>query len=391
MPEAAFRKGWTRVAFGDVVKLSRERSSDPEGDGLERYVGLEHIDPGDLKIRRWGDITDGTTFTSVFRPGQVLFGKRRAYQRKVAVPDFSGVCSGDIYVLEPKNSNLLPGLLPFICQTDGFFEHAVGTSAGSLSPRTNWKSLARYEFTLPPLEEQHRMVEVLIASTNAAEALRCLVVLTETAIASLIAAFDKSVRTPATGKLSEIVDRLESGRSPSGLGRPAGAGENGVLKVSAVGDWSFVEHENKKVPSDTFEERLEVKPGDLLVTRANADPNSVGRTCLVEACRPGLMISDKTWRLVLRQDKGLDPIGVLAWTKSPRFRRHVRNQLGGTDAKNISKSQFLAAPFPALDVLALNEFGAKVRTLRSAHADGQRRLDLIVSLMRTLLARMLKI
>jgi len=92
----------------------------------------------------------------------VLFGKRRAYQRKIAVADFIGVCSGDIYVLEPSNEKLLPELLPFICQTDSFFEHAVGTSAGSLSPRTNWKSLSEYEFALPPLEEQRRIVEALL-------------------------------------------------------------------------------------------------------------------------------------------------------------------------------------------------------------------------------------
>ena len=82
---------------------------DPEADGFERYIGLEHLEPSDLKVRSWGEIADGVTFTSVFRPGQVLFGKRRAYQRKVAVADFSGVCSGDIYVLEPKGDQLLPG------------------------------------------------------------------------------------------------------------------------------------------------------------------------------------------------------------------------------------------------------------------------------------------
>lgn len=160
MPEK-LKKGWTRVAFGDVVQLCRERSSNPTEGGYDRYVGLEHIDPCDLKIRRWGNVLDGTTFTNVFHSGQVLFGKRRAYQRKVALADFDGVCSGDIYVFEPKNKNLLPELLPFICQTDRFFEHAVGTSAGSLSPRTNWESLASYEFALPPFDEQIMIVEAL--------------------------------------------------------------------------------------------------------------------------------------------------------------------------------------------------------------------------------------
>ena len=167
------KPGWTRVAFGDVVRLSGERAPDPEAAGFTRYVGLEHIDPGDLTIRRWGNVAEGTTFTNVFRPGQVLFGKRRAYLRKVAVSDFSGVCSSDIYVLESKDDrHLLSDLLPFICQRDAFFEHAVGTSAGSLSPRTNWRSLADYGFALPPLAEQRRIARIMtrintVSSTRA--------------------------------------------------------------------------------------------------------------------------------------------------------------------------------------------------------------------------------
>jgi type I restriction enzyme S subunit len=161
------KPGWRRVKFGEVVRLSKARSQDPLADGIERYVGLEHLEPGDLRIRSWGSVADGVTFTSVFQPGQVLFGKRRAYQRKVAVADFSGVCSGDIYVLETKDAQvLLPELLPFICQTDAFFDHAVGTSAGSLSPRTNWTSLADFEFALPPMNEQTQIARALSANEH---------------------------------------------------------------------------------------------------------------------------------------------------------------------------------------------------------------------------------
>lgn len=163
---------WTPITFGEVVRLSKLRAKDPEAEGYDRVVGLEHIDPGDLRIRRWADIADGTTFTSVFKPGQVLFGKRRAYQRKVAVAEFEGVCSGDIYVLEPLSDALMPELLPFICQTDAFFDHAVGTSAGSLSPRTNWKSLADFEFLLPPLQEQARLLEAFSAAQDVLESAR---------------------------------------------------------------------------------------------------------------------------------------------------------------------------------------------------------------------------
>lgn len=171
MNKKSLKPGWRRVKFGDVVRLSNARSQDPLTDGFERYVGLEHLEPGDLRIRNWGNVADGVTFTSVFRPGQVLFGKRRAYQRKVTVADFAGVCSGDIYVLETKDTEvLLPELLPFICQTDAFFDHAVGTSAGSLSPRTNWTSLAGFEFALPPMDEQRRLATTLAAQNELIEA-----------------------------------------------------------------------------------------------------------------------------------------------------------------------------------------------------------------------------
>lgn len=166
------RPGWTRVKFGGVVRLCTERCPDPAASGIERYVGLEHIEPGNLRIRSWGNVSDGVTFTNRFKPGQVLFGKRRAYQRKVAVAHFEGVCSGDIYVFEPSDLRLIPALLPFICQSDGFYDHALKTSAGSLSPRTNWTSLADYLFTLPPLEEQQRVVQMCTSLEDLKESLR---------------------------------------------------------------------------------------------------------------------------------------------------------------------------------------------------------------------------
>jgi len=160
------------VKFGDVVRNVNENERNPLENGLERYIGLEHLDPESLHIKRWGLIAEGTSFTRKFTKGQVLFGKRRAYQRKAAVAEFDGICSGDILVLEPKNDRLLPELLPFIVQSDCFFEHALRTSAGSLSPRTKWRDLANYEFFLPPLDEQRRIAEILWAADGAIRAWR---------------------------------------------------------------------------------------------------------------------------------------------------------------------------------------------------------------------------
>ena len=184
------KPNWQQVRFGDVVRLNTERVADPVAEGVERYVGLEHLTPEDLRIRSWGLVAEGTTFTNYFKPGQVLFGKRRAYQRKVAVADFSGVCSGDIYVFESKDPQvLLPELLPFICQTEGFFSYAVSTSAGSLSPRTNWTQLANYEFALPPLEEQRRIAKLLVQIEDLLESMKRLDDATGTLVESIVEDF----------------------------------------------------------------------------------------------------------------------------------------------------------------------------------------------------------
>jgi len=211
--EKTLKPGWRKVKFGDVVQLSKSRCADPLAEGIERYVGLEHLEPGDLRIRSWGNVADGVTFTSLFKPGQVLFGKRRAYQRKVAVADFSGVCSGDIYVLESKDmAVLLPELLPFICQTDAFFDHAVGTSAGSLSPRTNWTSLAGFEFALPPIEEQRRTVNLLTALEDQIDAIQ--VALTATTKLRKSTALDAfSSVDGSKSKMGEVAD-IRNGTTP---------------------------------------------------------------------------------------------------------------------------------------------------------------------------------
>lgn len=343
------KPGWRRVKFGEVVRLSKARSQDPLADGIERYVGLEHLEPGDLRIRSWGSVADGVTFTSMFQPGQVLFGKRRAYQRKVAVADFSGVCSGDIYVLETKDAQvLLPELLPFICQTDAFFDHAVGTSAGSLSPRTNWTSLASYEFLLPPPEEQENIAFLLASSDEylyqIQSARSSLGNLERSAIQSILGNEGDWKMTT----MKSIVKRIEAGKSPKASSLPAEPNEFGVLKVSAVGSQGYCPDENKALlDSDDFVADATVQPGDFLVTRANAQPQGVARTCIVESTPSNLMLSDKTWRLNLESDAPPKRF-VLAWTKLPKFRSYIEALCSGTEAKNISQEKFLSGPMVVL-------------------------------------------
>jgi len=152
---------WKTYEFGDLAHNLTVAVKDPLSEGYERYVGLEHVEPGNMHIKSWGNVADGTTFTRLFKKGQVLFGKRRAYQRKAALAAFEGVCSGDILVFEANEDNVIPELLPFIVQSDKLFDYAIKTSAGSLSPRTKFKDLAKLKFKLPTLPEQNHLADLL--------------------------------------------------------------------------------------------------------------------------------------------------------------------------------------------------------------------------------------
>lgn len=173
MDEQSLKPGWTRVKFGDVVWQVKDKV-DVDSAGLDRYIAGEHMDTDDLRIRRWGTIDDGylgPAFHMRFKPGQVLYGARRTYLRKVAVPDFEGICANTTFVLEVKDpAILLPELLPFIMQTEAFHDHSIKQSKGSVNPYVNFSDLAWYEFALPPLEEQMRIAELLTTSLKVNDA-----------------------------------------------------------------------------------------------------------------------------------------------------------------------------------------------------------------------------
>jgi len=162
----------TRVALGDVVTNRRDQIEDREAAGIERVVGLDDLTPGDIRIRTWKTVGESPSFKTRFTSGQTLFGKRRAYLRKVALADFDGVCTQNILVLESKDPTvLLPELLPFLCNTDSFMEHAISTSEGSLFPNANWHAMAEYKFVLPTHAEQVKMTRALVAGQSMVDTL----------------------------------------------------------------------------------------------------------------------------------------------------------------------------------------------------------------------------
>jgi restriction endonuclease S subunit len=152
-------KNCTPTNIGAIAECDKKY---PEHEKeVERFVGLENIEPENFQLQGFGLVANGTTFTKRFAKGDVLFGKRRAYLKKVAVADFDGICSGDILVIRAKAKKMLQGLLPYYISADAFINHAVSTSAGSLSPRTKWKDLETFEIAIPDLKTQEKILEVL--------------------------------------------------------------------------------------------------------------------------------------------------------------------------------------------------------------------------------------
>ena len=156
------RTGWKRMAFGEFAESIGERA-EPRDAQEEIYVGLEHLDPQCLHIRRWGKGSDVIGGKLRFRKGDIIFGKRRAYQRKLAVSEFGGICSAHAMVIRARPDKVLPEFLPFLMMSDRFMNRAVEISVGSLSPTINWTTLKLETFDLPPLDQQRRIAEILWA------------------------------------------------------------------------------------------------------------------------------------------------------------------------------------------------------------------------------------
>ncbi len=401
MPEALKKTTGTMVAFGDVVRLSKERSQDPEADGFERYIGLEHLEPSDLKVRSWGKISDGVTFTSVFRPGQVLFGKRRAYQRKVAVADFSGVCSGDIYVLEPKGNQLLPELLPFVCQSEPFYDYVISMSQGGLSPRVNWKALAKYEFTLPPLEEQRRIAQVLRAAERYQNALYDL---SERGISSRDSLVDHRMRGLTLGATTchERVGRYFNGWNLVPLGELLTTAQYGlseslqskgkypILRMMNLEDGKATADDLKFLDlSDSDFETYRLVSGDVLFNRTNSY-ELVGRTGVYDL--PGDFVF-ASYLIRLKPDiDRLLPEYLSAFLRAPIGRRQVMSfATRGVSQANINASNLkrVLVPVPPIEYQkeVVELLGAADSSRRGAIARLQVARDLAVKVVNGGLAR----
>ncbi|MFO0426433.1 MAG: restriction endonuclease subunit S [Planctomyces sp.] len=344
------RTGWTRVRFGDVVENVNETERSPAEAGIDRFIAMEHLEPGSLHVREWGNVADGTTFTRRCRPGQVLFGKRRAYQRKVAVAEFDAVVSGDIYVLAPKDDRLIPELLPFLCLSERFFQHAVGTSAGSLSPRTNWSSLASFELDLPPLDQQRRIGEILWAMDASVSGQNSIRASTESLQTAQVEAMLMEL---ADGPCRSLEDVL-TGSPESGCSAPPSSTNTGhfVLSLAALTKSGYVTGNLKMIPPTKEMLDCRLQRGDFLISRSNTQ-ELVGLVGIFNENRNDVSFPDTMMRLPV-DESIVDKRFLEIVLQSRAGRLHMMRTAAGTSSsmKKINRRSLrtFSVPTPSLEI-----------------------------------------
>jgi restriction endonuclease S subunit len=338
------KPGWQRVKFGELATCINDRVDDPSTAGVECYVGLEHLDPESLKIRRWGSPEDVESTKLRFKPGDIIFGKRRAYQRKLAVAEFEGICSAHAMVLRAKPDVVLPEFLPFFMQSDLFMERAVEISVGSLSPTINWKALAQQEFALPPLQEQQQMATALITLQNTSEAFKfacnkAKVLLDAFAMHSLRQNYLQKLKSSSSENgaapngwrvvsISELCSRITYGFT-----NPMPTTETGPWMVTAkdIGNGRINYFTARHTSDEAFKKELTDKsrplPGDVLLSK----DGTLGRVGVVGDA--SICVNQSV--AVLRPLSSV-PGEFLTWTlRSNGMQQRLLQDIGGTAIKHL--------------------------------------------------------
>ena len=150
------KEDFKQVKFGEVVRHVKEKA---DYQTLKRFVAGEHMETDELQIKQWGEITEdtvlGSAFCTKFKAGQILYGSRRTYLRKVAIAHFEGVCANTTFILEPMDANILNrDYLAFMMQGEVFATYSINNSKGSTNPYINFTDLQPFEFNLPSIDKQ---------------------------------------------------------------------------------------------------------------------------------------------------------------------------------------------------------------------------------------------
>ena len=267
-----------RYRFDEIAYNSTAKKK-PTEDDKETYIGLEHLDSECLTISRWGSEVAPVGEKLIMKKGDILFGKRRAYQRKVGIAPFDGIFSAHGMVLRPNEEVINPNFFPFFISSDQFMERAVRISVGGLSPTINWKDLREQEFDIPSLDEQKELADKLWAAYNLKESYKKLLSATDEMVKSqFIEMFSAMTTTPVKTYIDDSFPGEWGTEDTIGDGvkviRTTNFTNSGKLNLADVVTRSI---EDRKVS------RKQIKKYDTILERSGGTAdNPVGRVVLFE-------------------------------------------------------------------------------------------------------------
>ena len=163
----------THYKMSDVAVEVNDRENNPASSKYDRFVGLEHYVSGEVIIRNYGSTENLESTMKIFQSGDVLVARRNVYLKRASMVDFDGLTSGDSIVLRAKNP-VIGRILPFVLNTDAFWDFADQYSDGTMSKRLSPKTLMTYEFDLPDEDELEKFADLLWAANDTRESYQAL-------------------------------------------------------------------------------------------------------------------------------------------------------------------------------------------------------------------------
>ena len=142
-------EGWEVGCIGDIANSPRRSVNPMDLPDDTPYIGLDHMPRQSISLMEWGSAVNITSNKSIFKKGEILFGKLRPYFHKVGIAPVGGICSTDIVVVTQKSAEWFVFLLACLSSTE-FVNYTDQTSTGTKMPRTSWKIMASYRLCLPP-------------------------------------------------------------------------------------------------------------------------------------------------------------------------------------------------------------------------------------------------
>jgi len=323
---------WKLVQFGDVCSLRKE-TVQPSENQHTNYIGLEHIDSGTPYLNRWGTASEVTSSKSKFYTGDVLYGKLRPYLDKAIFAEFDGICSTDILVFV-SSIQLISTFLSYFVHTRQFLDYAIQSTHGVNHPRTSWSSLAKYQFSLPPLPQQQAIAHVLQTVQEAIQTRRDELDLELECKAALMeylfthGARGETTKQTDVGKMPASWQFVRLGDVCNiryGLGQPPALDSNGVpmIRATDIKGGRIVSSTVIRVKRDAIPEKRNpfLKRGDIIVVRSGAYTGDVA-------------IYDGRWELAIA---GYDL--VVSPTNDEIDMAFMAQYLLGNSAQNYFRSQ----------------------------------------------------